>query len=104
MKPRKDLKHNFGAKVQVSVAIAATKTVMCHVVAGNWTAAKAAKMYNRALAPSLKRAYPGRSRFLVLEDNDPTGYKSDLTKAAKRDNHVVVFEIPKRSPDLNPLG
>ena len=37
----------------------------------------------------------------VLEDNDPTGFKSTAGKNAKRESKIKVFAIPKRSPDLN---
>ena len=41
--------------------------------------------------------------FLLLEDNDPTGYKSNMAKDVKSALGVNALEIPKRSPDLNPL-
>ena len=103
VKPRKDQKVNFGKKVQVSVAISAAKVIMCHRVTDKWCATKAATMYTSKLSPGLKRAYPTKRRFFILEDNDPTGYKSDLAIAAKRSNHIEVLQIPPRSPDLNPL-
>ena len=37
----------------------------------------------------------------MLEDNDPTGYRSKLGVQAKIDSKIDVFEIPKRSPQLN---
>ena len=103
VKPRKDQKVNFGKKVQVAVAISASKVIMCHMVVGKWCGEKAATMYSSALSPSLKRAYPTKRRFFLLEDNDPTGYKSDLGRAAKRSSHIEILQIPPRSPDLNPL-
>ena len=103
VKPRKDLKHNFGQSVHISVALSAAKVLMCHVVDGMWNKESAAAMYTDVLGPSLKRAYPGKRTFLLLEDNDPTGYKSGLAKAAKHALGVRVLEFPKRSPDLNPL-
>jgi len=38
-----------------------------------------------------------------LEDNDPTGNRSKAGIKAKADARIKVFEIPKRSPDLNVL-
>ena len=103
VKPRKDLKQNFGPSVNVSVAISATKVLMCHVVKGPWNKESATDMYENALGPALRTEHPGRRRFLVLEDNDPTGYKCQMAKDAKKALGVSVLEIPKRSPDLNPL-
>ena len=103
VKPRKDLKQNFGHNVHVSVAISATKVLTCHVVDGTWNKESAAAMYTDVLGPSLQRAHPTKRSFFLLEDNDPAGYKSGLAKQAKRDLGVRVLELPKRSPDLNPL-
>eukprot|EP00973_Karenia_brevis_P084620 11742573-Karenia_brevis.AAC.1 len=50
---------------------------------------------------ALKKAYPSARRHSVLEDNDPTGFKSKLGIAAKRASGIYPFEIPKRSPDLS---
>ena len=39
----------------------------------------------------------------VIEDNDPTGYKSNTAKAAKSELKTQAMEFPRYSPDLNPL-
>ena len=36
-----------------------------------------------------------------LEDNDPTGFKSNKGKAAKVSARIEPFEISRRSPDLS---
>ena len=51
--------------------------------------------------PTCFKRPPGNWR--VLEDNDPTGYKSGRGEAAKTDVGIQAFSLPKRSPDLNPL-
>ena len=38
-----------------------------------------------------------------MEDNDPTGYKSNSAIAAKEAAKIEIVEMPPRSPDLNPL-
>lgn len=38
-----------------------------------------------------------------MEDNDPTGYKSNKAKDAKKALGMKPIEFPKYSPDLNPL-
>ena len=56
------------------------------------------------LAQSLRRAYPThKGRFTVLEDNDPTGYKSKAGNAQKAASNIVTDDLPKRRPDLNVL-
>ena len=54
---------------------------------------------------ALEKEYPGvakkREAPLLLEDNDPSGYKTKLGEAAKARNKIKVPKIPKRSPDLN---
>jgi len=72
-----------------------------------WGGAEAAKMY-RELTKVLKKTYPDeaanpRNRWSVLEDNDPSGYKSAAGRASKADCRIDAFVIPPRSPDLNPL-
>ena len=103
VKPPKDLKQNFGKSVQVSVAISAKRVLACHVVNNKWNKHSASSMYKDVLGPALHKVYPGKRRFLVLEDNDPAGYKSILAKDTKQAMGVDVLELPKRSPDLNPL-
>ena len=103
VKPPKHLKHNFGKSVQVSVAISASRVLTCHVIHGTWNKYSATNMYKSVLGPALRKAHPGKHRFLVLEDNDPTGYKSNMAKNAKQELDIDVLELPKRSPDLNPL-
>jgi hypothetical protein len=87
----------------VGVAISSSKVLMCHVTHGNWNGAQAAEMYTSGLGPALRKAYPSKKRFLVLEDNDPTGYKATVARNAKLKEKIDILELPKRSPDLNPL-
>jgi hypothetical protein len=103
VKPRKGLKMNFGKSVIMGVAISAKKVLCCYEVKGNWNATKAAELYTRSLGPALRKAYPKKKKFLLLEDNDPAGYKSRLGMAAKKEEKIECLSFPKRSPDLNPL-
>ncbi|CAJ1406203.1 unnamed protein product [Effrenium voratum] len=103
VRPRKTLKVSWGKSVNVAVALSAQKVLMCHVVEGHWNAAEACRMYARSLGPALRRASPELDRFVVLEDNDPSGYKSRAARDTKVEQRISVLEIPKRSPDVNPL-
>ena len=40
-----------------------------------WNGAAAKAMYTGPLAKALRKAYPTKSKFIVLEDNDPSGFK-----------------------------
>ena len=52
----------------------------------------------------LKKAYPNHhGRYVVLKDNDPTGYKCAKGMAAKTACNLKTDDLPKRSPDLNVL-
>ena len=93
----------FSKHVQVAVALSSKSVLMCHVVPSKWNASEAENMYTKSLAPALRRRSPGKRRFLVLEDNDPSGYKAKLAVQAKEREKISPMPFPKRSPDLNPL-
>ena len=77
---------------------------MLHEVKGRWNGAAAEKMYKGPLRCALEKAYPSvRGPWRVLEDSDPTGYKSCRGKAGKADVGIEAFALPKCSPDLNSL-
>ena len=64
----------------------------------------AATMYSKALVRALKTRYPSwKGEWRVMEDNDPTDYKSSAAVSAKSAANIRVVEMPPRSPDLNPL-
>ena len=44
-----------------------------------------------------------KAKSVVLDDNDPTGYKSNKALEAKRKLGIQATRFPKYSPDLNPL-
>ena len=70
---------------------------------GRWSGEAAANMYAGPLKRALAEAWPAKRTWRVLEDNDPTGFKSGKGNRAKESAHIDVFEIPRRSPDLNVL-
>ena len=57
----------------------------------------AARMHKGPMAAALRAAKPRLRTYTVLEDNDPTGFKSTQGEAAKRKVHIKPFCIPKRS-------
>ena len=49
-----------------------------------WNAKAAVDIYRGFVITALRRAYGAGKKYAVLEDNDPTGYKSNLAIEAKR--------------------
>eukprot|EP00959_Pyramimonas_sp_CCMP1952_P377277 7902110-Pyramimonas_sp.AAC.1 len=73
-------------------------------VVGRWSAAAADRMCSGALQPAAKRVCPSvRGMFRVMEDSDPTGYKSRSGMAARKSAGIQTLDLPKRPPDLMPL-
>lgn len=98
----KDLRYNPGAKsVKVCAGVALDRVRMWHVIEKRWSGRTAAAVYQGPLLAALKRTWPGKRSFSVLEDNDPTGFKSRFGERAKKASRIKAFQIPKRSPDLN---
>ena len=51
---------------------------------------------------ALKRNFPAKASYRILEDNDPTGYKSSKALEMKRSLKIKTVDLPRYSPDLNP--
>ena len=77
------------------------RVALWEVIKSKWSGDAAAKLYGGAVRRALVRANPRKRRFRLLEDNDPTGWKSGKGVVAKRTARIDVFTIPKRSPDLS---
>ena len=96
------LKYNSGAKgIHVLAGVGMGKVLVWEYIEGRWNSAEAARLYKGPILKALREAYPHRRRFNVLEDNDPTGFKSRAGIDAKAEAGIDAFEIPKRSPQLN---
>ena len=51
----------------------------------------------------LKKERGEKKKYVVLEDNDPVGYKSNKAIKAKGEMGIAAMSFPRYSPDLNPL-
>lgn len=90
--PRKN-RVNPGGSVTVCAAIIAGKLRMWHYLdKGKWNGAVAASMYKGPLLKALRRCHGELPRYIILEDNDPSGFKSRKGETAK------IF------PRLEPFG
>ena len=94
---------NPGGYVNICAGICGDRVVLWEEVKGNWCAKRAAETYAGPIAKTLKRLRAHKKSWLILEDNDPTGYKSNLAKQTKKEHNMRVLEQPVYSPDLNPL-
>ena len=77
------------------------KALVWHTIDCVWGGDEAARVYSDVISPALKDHYPTKRAFTMLEDNDPSGNNSKKGVAAKAASKIHVFNIPKRSPDLN---
>ncbi len=73
-----------------------------HYIDGTWNGDKAADLYRTVVHPALVKHHGKKRQFTILEDNDPTGYKSNRAKDVKAELKIVPIEFPRYSPDLNP--
>ena len=89
--------------VTVSAGVIKGRIRFWHYVDGRWNAAQAEIMY-RKLHKALTKAYPShKGPFTIIEDNDPTGYKSRRGMETKKKLKIHTDNLPPRSPDLNVL-
>ena len=102
VKPNPKLKYNPGVRgVKVLAGVGQGKVLLWHFIESRWNGGVAAAMYKGPVSKALHKAYPSKRSFRVLEDNDPSGFKSSKGVKAKEEVKIASFDIPKRSPDLN---
>ena len=85
-KPNPKMKYNTGAKgIHVLAGVGNGKVLLWEHIQGNWNAKEAERIYRGPMLAALKKEYPTLHRFKVLEDNDPTGFRSKRGMQAKED-------------------
>ena len=98
----KTMRYNTGLKPAIITAgVGKGRVRLWHVVGRKWNGKAAVTMYRGALKQACERGWPRKRCHTILEDNDPTGFKSRAGIAAKKDAKLRVFALPPRSPDLN---
>ena len=100
---RKKNRMNTGARANVCASVSNGRIVLWHCLPKNWTGQAAADLYKDVIFPTLKRVRGVKRSYRILEDNDPTGYKSNLAKKAKSEKRIQAHVFPRYSPDINPL-
>jgi len=96
-------RRNLGGKLKVCAGIRNNRVVLWKYLEGPWNAEAAKKIYEEDVKKLFKRVCPDKKSPTIVEDNDPTGYKSGKAVAAKRHLKFKVMSLPRYSPDLNPL-
>jgi hypothetical protein len=98
-------KHRYppGAQAWVLGGICGKKIRLWQYIEGRWNSKTAARMYTGPIQKTLKKHRPDKKRWKIVEDNDPSGFKSSAGKAAKQSAHITTIDLPTYSPDLQPL-
>lgn len=74
-----------------------------HLFTGTLDAHKMAKIYEKALLPSVIKMFPkDNDSWILQEDNDPK-HRSRHCTVWKTENGVDVLDWPSQSPDANPI-
>ena len=100
---RKKNRYNTGAQANVCAGISNGRVVLWHYLPKVWNGEAAAHLYTNIIYPTLRRCRGDKRAYTILEDNDPTGYKSNAAKRVKADCHIIAHNFPRYSPDMNPL-
>ena len=100
---RKKNKMNTGAVAKVCAGLSNGRVVLWEYLPKTWNGEEAASLYRGAIAKTLEKHRGQKRKYRVMEDNDPTGYKSGKALAAKAELGIEAFPMPRYSPDLNPL-
>ena len=95
--------YNTGARgVMILAGVGHGKVLLWQVIDGrNWNGEVASEMYRGPIKEALAAASPKKRRWRLLEDNDPSGFKSRKGLQAKHAANIDSFDIPRRSPGLN---
>ena len=96
-------RRNLGGSVSVCAGIRKDRIVLWKYLQGKWNGEAAANIYSGEIQKLFKRVCPEKARPTIVEDNDPTGYKSGLAVSVKRRLKYNIMSLPRYSPDLNPL-
>ena len=88
---------------KVCAGISNSRIVLWHYLPNKWNGELAAATYEGLIIACLRAERGAKRKYRVLEDNDPTGYKSNKAIDEKKKLHIEAVTFPTYSPDLNPL-
>lgn len=93
---------NTGGSLNVCAGISGGRVVLWHYLPHRWSGQEAAKLFKGPLLRTLQRCRGQKREYLVIHDNDPTGYMSRVAVEAKAECHIKQVPLPRYSPDVNP--
>lgn len=96
-------KVNPGSYANVCAVIVKDRVRVWQYLPDRWCGDAAADLYKGPIITALKKYRGEKASYTIVEDNDPTGYKSNLAKEVKRGLSIKSIDFPRYSPDLNPL-
>ena len=83
-KPVVKSKYNPGAPgIKVLAGVGNGKVLLWEYIEGPWGGVAAEKAYRGVIKKALKLEFPRRKSYVILEDNDPSGFKSSVARRAK---------------------
>ena len=95
---------NPGCSLSVCAGIINCRVKLWHYLPqSRWNGEIAAATHSGPILRALRRYRGAKRLYKVLEDNDPTGYKSNVAKRMKESLSIEPMEFPRISPDLNPM-
>lgn len=94
---------NPGGYVNICAGILNGKVKLWHELPDSWNGCVAEDLYRGPIMTTLAAQRGRKRRYVIMEDNDPVGYKSNRAKAAKEELKIEPLRFPKYSPDLNPM-
>ena len=100
---RKKNRINTGGVASVCAGVDNTTIVPWHYLPKKWNGDEARKLYMGPIIRKLKEHRGSKRTYNLIEDNDPTGYKSSKAQAAKKAVGIKALPMPRYSRDLNHL-
>ena len=93
---------NLGGFVDVCAGISGDRVVMWTYLPKRWCGQAAVDLYEGPVKATLRRVRGAKPSYLILEDNDPVGYKSAVAIDKKKELGIKAVTFPTYSPDLSP--
>ena len=89
---------NTGASANVCAGLSNGRVVMWEYLPQKWNGAEAAALYRGAIIKTLRKERGQKRHYNLIEDNDPSGYKSSKARAAKSELGICAVPMPTFSP------
>ena len=75
---------NPGARVNVAAVIINNRVKVWHYLPRRWCGAAASDLYKDVVYPAMRKCRGAKATYRIVEDNDPTGYKSGAAMETKK--------------------